>query len=203
MTPDTAAEHCAAQVKQHHPVRFVTGLFAPAIVRRRLFALYALDIELLRIPRNPAQPMIAAIRFQWWRDALEALPGTTRGHPILGELAGVIAAGIAAADLVTLIDEREGQGEPAITEVHVVTLAARLCGASAGENPIAMDVGVAIVTGDRGFLASARRQWKVVRRARKGELPAYLPATFVDVRHPVSAFRLHWRTLVMALRNRF
>jgi hypothetical protein len=200
MTPNAAADHCAALVKQHDPVRFVTALFAPEAVRRHLYALYAFDIELRRIPDVAKEPMIAAIRFQWWRDAVAALPGTTRGHPVLDELA---PAGLPVLALSILVDARERGSEPAITETEIVTLAARLCGAPPGDNPIAEAAGIAIALGNKTFLAEARRLWRAVRKARKAELPAYLPATFVDARHPVTAVRLHWRALVMALRNRF
>lgn len=203
MTPDAAADHCASLVRQHHPVRFVTGLFAPADKRRHLFALYALDIELIRVRQAAPQPMMAAIRYQWWRDALEKLPGDPRGHPVLSELGRTIASGQSVVDLVRLVDERDRAGEPAVAEAHVVTLAARMLGAPPGDNPIAEAAGIAIVTGDRSFLEDARRQWKGARRTRKAELPAYLPATFVAARHPVTALALHWRTLIMALRNRF
>ncbi|BCW89275.1 hypothetical protein sos41_24330 [Alphaproteobacteria bacterium SO-S41] len=204
MTPNLSADHCASLVKQHDPVRFVTALFAPEATRRKLYALYALDAELRRIPEAAREPMIIAIRFQWWRDALAALPGTTRGHPVLTEVAGIVGPeGISTAALKNLVDERERIAEPAITEDAIISHAARLCGAPAGENPIAEAAAVAIVTGDRNFLAEARRLWRPVRKTRKAELPAYLPATFVDARHPVSALRLHWRALTMALRNRF
>ena len=204
MTPDVSAEHCAKLVKQHDPVRFVTALFAPEAARRRLYALYALDIELRRIPEAAREPMIIAIRFQWWRDAVAALPGTTRGHPVLTQLAGTIGPNrLAVSDIAKLVDERERQAEPAAAEVVTMTLAARLCDAPEGQNAIAEAAGLAVATGDRASLAEARRLWRAVRKTRKTELPAYLSATFVDARHPVSALRLHWRALVMALRNRF
>ena len=200
MDGTTAAAHCTALVKEADPARFVSALFAPEATRRRLLALYALDAELRRVPLAAREPMIVAIRYQWWRDAVTGLPEATRGHPVLGELA---LAGLPAADLIALIDAREGGAEPAIAEGNLIAAAARMCGAPDGDNPIAMAAGIAIVTGSRDALEAARAAWRAVRKARRAELPAYLPATFVDARHPVTAFRLHWRVLTKALRNRF
>ena len=88
MDGTTAAGHCAALVKEADPARFVGALFAPEATRRRLLALYALDAELRRVPLAAREPMIVAIRYQWWRDAVTGLPEATRGHPVLGELLG-------------------------------------------------------------------------------------------------------------------
>ncbi len=200
MDSTTAADHCAALVKEADHVRFVSALFAPGEVRRRLLALYAFDVELRRIRQAAREPLIVAMRFQWWRDALTGLPEVTKGHPVLIELA---AAGVGTDALLAHVAARESGTEPAMAEGDLIALAARCCGAPAGPNPIAAAAGVAIVTGEVSFLNEARRLWRAERQARKAELPAYLPATYVDARHPVTALRLHWRALTMALRNRF
>jgi hypothetical protein len=141
--------------------------------------------------------MIQAVRFQWWRDALAALPAT-RGHPVLEALAQV---GEGAA-LQRLVDERENRSEPAAAQ-GVVGAAARICGAPAGQNDIADFAAAAIATHDRAVLAEARARWRAVRARRRSELPAYLPATIAEMRHPVSELALHWRMLRMGLTNRF
>lgn len=204
MTPDSAAAHCAALVKEREPARYVTALFAPAVTRRFLLALYALAAELKWIRRTAREPMIVAMRFQWWRDALGALPAEPRGQPILHELAGAIEFGALAAEpLIALADAHESEIEPALAEIGTVALAARICGAGAGSNPLADAVGIAIATGSRELLAEARRIWRAEKKARRGELPAYLPAAFVDARHPVTDASLRWRALTRGLANRF
>ncbi len=88
-------------------------------------------------------------------------------------------------------------------ECEVVELAARALGAPDGPNAVADAAAAALASGDKAALAEARRLWRGERRARKRELPAYLPATYVDARHPVTQFRLYGRALWMAIRNRF
>lgn len=199
MKPDDAAAHVAAEVKRRDPARFVAALFAPEAQRRPLLALYALDLELRHIPEAAREEMIRAMRYQWWRDAAARLPEPSRGHPVLDELSLAVAAGrLAQGDIGQLIDAREGgRGE-----AEAVRAAAVVLGAAQGENPIADAVGRAL-SGDRDALREARRLWKAERGARKGELPAYLPATYVDARHPVTQFRLYGRALRMAVTNRF
>lgn len=199
MKDEVAAAHCAALVRERDRPRFVASLFAPEEVRRKLTALYALDAELQRVREAAHEAMIQAMRFQWWRDALAGLPAATRGHPVLQEVARI---GEGAA-LQAVVDAREGGQEPAVAEALVVAVAARLCGAAVGENAVADFVGAAIVMRDRSMLAEARGRWRVERKARRGELPTYLPATVADMRHPVSELRLYVRMLLMGLRNRF
>lgn len=196
---EAAADHCAALVRERNRPRFVAALFAPVKIRRKLLALYALDAELERIPEVAHEAMIQAMRFQWWRDAIAGLPGTTRGHPILVELA---ATGQAAA-LQDVVDAGEDRVGGSRAEQCVVATAARLCGAAPGENELADRVGAAIAARDIPALAAARALWRVNRRARRAELPAYLPATVVDMKHPVTALRLYGRMLVKGLGNRF
>ena len=204
MALEDPAEHCAALVKQRDPVRHVTALFAPEERRRLLFAFYALDAEVVHIRDVVREEMILAIRHQWWRDAIDALPEATRGHPVLNELSQLLVAGpLDKSDLIALIDAREDGIEPSITEGKVVALAARILGAARGENDLAMLIGAALVTRSAEMLADARKLWRRDRKKRGGELPAYLPAIFIDARHPVTPLALHWRTLWMALRNRF
>ena len=62
--------------------------------------------------------------------------------------------------------------------------------------------GAAIAGNNIGKLNEARRLWRGERTARRAELPAYLPATVVDMRHPVSEFRLYARMLGKGLANR-
>ena len=200
MKPDDARSHVSAEVKRRNPARFVAALFAPEAKRRSLLALYGLDAELQHIPEAAREPVIAAMRYQWWRDAVARLPEPSRGHPVLDELSAAIAAGHLTADaLGPLINAREdGSGE-----IEAVALAAAVCGGRQSNRALAEAVGVALGLGDKAKLAEARRLWRAERRARKAELPAYLPATFVDAPHPVTQFRLYGRALRMAMMNRF
>lgn len=193
-----AAEHCAKLVRERNRPRFVASLFAPEGIRRGLSALYAFDAELTHIPSAAREELIQAMRFQWWRDALTALP-STRGHPVLEELARIEGETEALIDLTNAREAKAG-GDDA--EVRLVAIAARLCGGSRGSNAMAALAGAAIAGNNIGKLNEARRLWRGERTARRAELPAYLPATVVDMRHPVSEFRLYARMLGKGLANR-
>lgn len=200
MKSEDAAAHVSAQVKRRAPARFVAALFAPESTRRALLALYGFDAELAHIPEAAREAMIVAMRHQWWREAVARLPEPSRGHPVLDELSLAVSAGLLdVASLGDLVTARESGGG----EREVVAIAARALGGADGENPLAEAVATALVTGDRASLAEARRLWRAARRARKSELPAYLPATYVDAPHPVTQFRLYGRALRMAMLNRF
>jgi phytoene synthase len=65
--------------------RWLASRFAPADVRARLIALYALNHEIARTADVVSTPAIGAIRLAWWREALtEIAEGKpARVHPTL------------------------------------------------------------------------------------------------------------------------
>ena len=77
--------------------------------RARLTSLFALHVELRRIPDAVSEPPLGEIRLQWWREALDeiAADGTPRAHPVVQALAesGAVSAS-ARATLDRLIDAR-------------------------------------------------------------------------------------------------
>ena len=89
-------EACAALVERGDPERFRAGMAVPLEARRMLFALYAFNIEVSRAPWVTQKPIIAEMRLQWWRDALEEIAEgrAVRRHEVVEELA---AHGDAAA----------------------------------------------------------------------------------------------------------
>lgn len=84
--------------------------YAPAGAREATLALLALDSRLAGVLRGASEPMLAQIRYAWWRDMLvreaENRPG---GEPLLALLAGWQGE---AAGLVALIDGWEQLVEP-------------------------------------------------------------------------------------------
>lgn len=87
------------QLRRTDSDRFLSALFAPAELRPHLFALYALDQELKRIPGLVSEPMLGAIRFQWWRDTIGAIyQGDHPGHELVPALAAAIEAGSLPAE---------------------------------------------------------------------------------------------------------
>lgn len=103
-----------AYVRQHEPDRFFTTLFAPPDRREAAFALAGLHHELGRAREVASNPLIAAIRLQWWRDAIgEAAAGKPpRKHEVAEPLHAAIAAGLLdAPGLLALADAREAELE--------------------------------------------------------------------------------------------
>lgn len=103
-----------AFARAHDPDRFLCALFAPAERREAIFALIALNHELVRAREATTNPMAALIRLQWWRDVVEeARDGRpARRHEVAGPLHDAIAAGMLDADaLIELMDAREAETE--------------------------------------------------------------------------------------------
>lgn len=73
----------AAAARLHDPDRYLAALLAPKAVRGDLVTLASLTGELSRITRTVREPMLTAIRLQWWRDAL--VSGATTGYPVADE----------------------------------------------------------------------------------------------------------------------
>lgn len=100
--------------RRHDPDRFLCALFAPAERREALFALIAYNHELARAREAAKTPLIALMRLQWWREAVEhAAEGRpARRHEVAGPLHAAIMAGtLDAADLLALADAREAEAE--------------------------------------------------------------------------------------------
>lgn len=91
---DNDLNACAALVEKGDPARFRTVMAAPVAARAKLFALYAFNLEVARAPWVTQEPMIAEMRLQWWRDALEeiALGKPARRHEVVTPLVSVISA---------------------------------------------------------------------------------------------------------------
>lgn len=149
MTDDADIGACAALVARGDPPRFRAVMAAPVGLRTMLFPLYAFNLEVARAPWVTAEPMIAAMRLQWWRDALSEIEAgaTLRRHEVVTPLAGVLDAR-ACADLDGLILARHADMETEAPRDRAAVLsyvdrtagtllwtAARLAGATA-EGPV-------------------------------------------------------------------
>ena len=84
---------CAAMVERADPWRFRAAMAAPVEARRLLFPLYAFNVEVARAPWVTQEAMIAEMRLQWWRDALEEIAkgGPVRRHEVTTPLARALA----------------------------------------------------------------------------------------------------------------
>jgi phytoene synthase len=99
---------CQALVRSADPDRYFSALFAPAHLRPLLFALYAFNVELARVAEAVREPMLGAIRLEWWRETVEsAAAGAPRNHDVARGLARLFAeAPVARADLEAVIAAR-------------------------------------------------------------------------------------------------
>ncbi|GIT92129.1 phytoene synthase [Jannaschia pagri] len=91
-TTDIAA--CAGLVQRGDPDRFRAAMAAPVEARAKLFPLYAFNLEVARAPWVTQEPLIAEMRLQWWRDALDEIAsgGAVRRHEVVTPLAEAIDA---------------------------------------------------------------------------------------------------------------
>ncbi|WP_323007022.1 squalene/phytoene synthase family protein [Pseudorhodobacter sp.] len=86
-------ENLLAQIERGDPTRHAALMAAPPAARKPLAALYAFNLEIARAPWVTKEPMIAEMRLQWWRDALEdAAKGVVRAHEVMPPLAAVMAS---------------------------------------------------------------------------------------------------------------
>jgi phytoene synthase len=102
------ANRLAASVRAADPDRYFSALFAPAEQRPFLFALYAFNAEVSRIAETVREPMLGAIKLEWWRETAEgASKGNPRNHDVAKALAALFAMRpVALADLEAIIATR-------------------------------------------------------------------------------------------------
>ena len=83
---------CADLVRRADPDRFLAAMAAPVAARAVLFPIYAFNVEVARAPWVTQEPMIAEMRLQWWRDALDEIRdgGDVRRHEVVTPLSQVL-----------------------------------------------------------------------------------------------------------------
>lgn len=106
---EEALAACEDTVRRFDPDRYFASLFAPAAHRPHLFVLYAFNYEVARLGERSREPMLGAIRLQWWREAVEqARDGRPREHPVTIGLADLFArTSLPPALFEALLDARE------------------------------------------------------------------------------------------------
>lgn len=112
--PDASRRYVLEEVRGADRDRFLGALFAPEPARSDLLALLAFDRELARTRIVTREPLLARIRLQWWREAVQEAAGTTkpRAHPVVESLSETVRRHRLGPDrLVALIDAREKEVE--------------------------------------------------------------------------------------------
>jgi phytoene synthase len=104
-----AAAFCAGVVKQHDFERYASTLFVTPARRRALLALYAFNVEIVRVREHIRQPIAGEVRLQWWSDMLAgAGHGYVEGSPVAAELMRAIEAhGLPIEPLARLIETHQ------------------------------------------------------------------------------------------------
>ncbi|MFV2003130.1 MAG: squalene/phytoene synthase family protein, partial [Paracoccaceae bacterium] len=139
---------CARLVERGDRDRFAAAMTASEAERAILFPLYALNLEVARVPWVTQEPMIAEMRLQFWLDMIDEIAegAAPRTHIVAQPLAEVISANrLPAALFSALISARRWdihnapfadqiQFDQYIDETsgHLMWLAALALGAPAG-----------------------------------------------------------------------
>lgn len=158
-TPPDTVTFCADLVRNHDFPRYAATLFAPAAERRALLALYAFNVEIVRVRDQVSQPLPGEIRFQWWTDLFSGLVhGSAEGNPVAAELLRAIRDfDLPVEPLSLLVDEHQFdlyndpmptmtalEGYLAATSSALLALAARIMGeASDAAEHLARHAGLA------------------------------------------------------------
>ncbi|MBV0911920.1 squalene/phytoene synthase family protein [Anianabacter salinae] len=114
-------QSCAELLERGDPDRLRAALAAPPTARKVLFPVYAFNLEIARAPWVTAESMIAEMRLQWWRDALEEIGqgARVRSHEVTLPLAEVLDAdGAALLDGVIAARRWDVYSEPFEDEDH-------------------------------------------------------------------------------------
>jgi phytoene synthase len=88
--------------------RWLASFFIPQPLRQHVFAIYAFNLEIARVREIVSEPLLGEIRYQWWRDALEAPDGAdVAANPVAAALLDTVEKfNLPKAQLVQLIDAR-------------------------------------------------------------------------------------------------
>ncbi len=101
--------YCAVEARRHDPERFRAILFTPPDRQEAQFALCTFNHEVAKIRETVSEPMLGAIRLQWWREAIEEIySGRARRHEVVQALGVAVAKyGLRREHFDRLIDARE------------------------------------------------------------------------------------------------
>ncbi len=196
------------QVRAADPDRWLSSRFVgEAQARADLIALYAFEAELMSIPTRVTQPLLAEMRYAWWREQMDGVfTGTARkGHPVLEALTELVARrSLNRAPFDALIDAHIDRvhGQPHDLDAFYV-------------GPMQVAVQILVGPGHERTVADAANVWglsqvgraeaaKALRPEANRALRRLPPAAFPAVAHaaltpemaePMKRLKLTWATL--------
>lgn len=116
-------DYCFRAVREADRDRYLTLLFAAPAERGYLAALAAFNLELVRAREQTSESLLALVRLQWWREAIEEIGGggKVRAHPVATALADATRARGLDTDLMLgMIAVREAELEDGPPESQAV-----------------------------------------------------------------------------------
>lgn len=156
------------QVRRADPDRWLSSRFvADAQARADLIAFYAFEAELTAIPSRVSQPLLAEMRFVWWRDQLDgAFAGVARkGHPVLEALTDLIARhALPREPFDALIEAHIGRVHRQPHDLDALFV-----------GPMRIAVAILSGPGHDETLIAPGRTWGLIRTGRRGEALARKP----------------------------
>lgn len=148
------------------PDRYRAALLGTREQKARLLVIYAFHAELAKIPEFVSEPLIGAIRYQWWRDALEEIYAgkPVRQHDIAKPLARVIQeCELSRYDMDSLIDGRERDLDP--TPFETILEAREYCRETSGRI-IGLAAASCVNDGNTDIIADIGTCWGLTGLAR-------------------------------------
>ena len=222
--PDNAA-YCTELVREADRDRYLATLFSPEDKRGALFALYAFNIELIRIRDVAREPMPGEIRLQWWREVLEGQrEGEAAAHPVAAALlAGLKSHDIAPQRLTGIVDAHQFDlyDEPmgtlddldnygVMTESALLDVAIEILGGGGGSNAMMLMRGAGIAATITAILVNlakhvSRRQMfiplEVLERHKVDLNEVYAGKTTDELKSALAELRRHARRQMIAARG--
>jgi len=91
MNLESAENNISGQTRIVDYDRYLCALFAPSNLQQSIFTIILFNAEIARVWDNVSEPMLGAIRFQWWRESIQNIySGNVNDHYIIRLLAKVI-----------------------------------------------------------------------------------------------------------------
>lgn len=195
-------------VRDADPDRWLSSRFVhDDQARSDLIVLYAFEAELLSIPTRVTQPLLAEMRYAWWREQMDGVFSDVarKGHPVLEALTDLVARhGLNRAPFDALIDAHIDRVHGEVHDLYAFYV-----------RPMQTAVQILAGPGYDHLVAGAANVWGLsqVGRAEEAEgfrreanhalrdLPAVaFPAVAhaalkVDAPEPVKRLKLVWATL--------
>ena len=176
-------------LRSERPALALAASFAPRAEREAVSALLLLWLELRRAG-SASEPLLAATRMAWWRDALKT--GDAAGVPLAENLVALGLAGDLAGDIGRMVERLMGPERPVPPHACIAAALSSATGVGAGaaesilERLDAALGGAAAAEGARaGHPALDLVQW-CCRRPSRLDYPD---------RHPLLALRMLWESI--------